>query len=171
MISKDVYTLIAVVCDDGMEEEDAEDHYIVRCCPEHQRLNVSLNNCIEDENPNENFIPPRNVLHHKSLTMIGAKKIQRKHISDFKNNLGCRKENKTLFVDSILTNGHFISSSSRLSTQPYFCVDKVKEYKDSKSSSWIAIVCQEALVNGNSTNRNTANNVYNCLHSYANILR
>ena len=171
MISKDIYTLIAVVCDDDTEEEDEGDHYIVRCCPEHQRLNDSLNNCIDDDSPKENFIAPRKVLHYQSLTMIGAKNIQRKQISDFQNNFGCKKANKTSFIDSILTNGNFFSSSSRLSTQPYFCVDKVKEYKDSKSSSWIAIVCQEDLENRNSNNINSSNNVYTCLHSYANILR
>ena len=42
MISKDIYTLIAVVCDDDTEEENNGEHYIVKCCPEHQRLDESL---------------------------------------------------------------------------------------------------------------------------------
>ena len=171
MISKDIYTLIAVVCDDHTEEENNGDHYIVKCCPEHQRLDESFKNCKDDDESQENFIAPRNVLHYQSLTMMGAKHIQRKQISEYSTNIGCQKKNKTSFIDSILTNGQFFSSPLRLSTQPYFCIDKVKGTKVNKSSFWIAIVCQDDLEKKIVNKSKMANNVYTCLDSHADILR
>ena len=137
-LSTDMVTLVAIVCDDL--ETEKEEHFVRKCCPPGMRLDKDHQDCQEDEGQNS-WMAPRNILHHRTLTMIGE---GRANIKTFNPELTKCARDEILTSSkfhSVLTNGSLYPTGNRSAPVSYVCVDKAGS--EAELSSWVAMTCQQ----------------------------
>ena len=139
-INTNLDTLIAVVCEDI--EEEKEKHFVRKCCPPGMRLESDHQDCSEDDDTNP-WLAPRNILHHKTLTMIGE---GRANITTFDPKVTKCNEDEIMTsrtFHSVLTNGSLYPSVSRSRLWPYVCIDKATD-TETGVVTWVAMTCHES---------------------------
>ena len=139
-MSENMVTLVAIVCEDI--EMDNEEHFVRKCCPPGMRLDRDHRGCQEDVESGS-WIAPRNILHHRTLTMIGE---GRANITTIDPEVTKCAQDEMLTsgtFHSVLTNGSLYPTGPGSAPVSYVCVDKAASGGTHTDVTWVAMTCEQ----------------------------
>ena len=127
-VSKDHQSITALVCGTE-EEEDDEVSLIKKCCPDGQGLARDYSSCSDITHQ---WIPPRSVLHHKTMKMTGDY-----HLLSGQELCGAEDILIVETAHAVTTDGLFKDMSEMHGA--YHCVDTLVQ--DEQETELVALIC------------------------------
>lgn len=141
-MSTNMVTLVAIVCEDI--EMDKEEHFVRKCCPPGMRLERDHLGCQEDSETGV-WIAPRNILHHRTLTMIGEGRANITTIDPEVTKCAPDEILTSGTFHSVLTNGSLYPTLSGSAPVSYVCVDQASSGGTHTGDvTWVAMTCQQS---------------------------